>query len=206
MNKIVLASIVSMGLLAFNFAAKKHNEQLAKPAKIEGNFEKRLLDHVTTVRQTVGENASYNAEVAFFIDMKIHSGKKRFFVYDLKTNKIIDQGLVAHGSGSETGVPGKLKFSNVSQSLCTSLGKYEIGKSYDGQFGKAYKLHGLDASNSNAYARNIVLHKYSRMPYDEQQQPVCNSYGCPMVNEKYFDRIEKLIDGSDKGILLDIYY
>lgn len=206
MNKIVLASIVSMGLLAFNFAAKKRSEGLARTTKPEGELEKRLLNHVANVRQKIGENKSYNTNVAFFIDMKIHSGKNRFFIYDLKANKIIDQGLVAHGSGSETGVQGKLKFSNVSQSLCTSLGKYEIGESYNGQFGKAYKLRGLDASNSNAYARNIVLHHYSRMSYEEQQQPVCNSYGCPMVNEKYFDRIEKIIDGSDKGILLDIYY
>jgi hypothetical protein len=206
MNKMLLASVVSIGLLAFNFVAKKHTEQSAKSAKIERDFEKRLLIHVSNVKQTIAKNPTYNPDVAFFIDMKIHSGKNRFFVYDLKADKIIDQGLVAHGSGSETGIEGQLKFSNVSQSLCTSLGQYTIGESYIGRFGKAYKLRGLDNTNSNAYARNIVLHKYDPMPEEEQSGPIVNSYGCPTLSEKYFQRIEKILDGSEKTVLLDIYY
>lgn len=54
--------------------------------------------------------------------------------------------------------------------------------------------------------RNIVLHKYSKMPYEEQVDPVCNSLGCPMVNEIYFKRIEKILDASEKDMLLSIYY
>lgn len=176
------------------------------PSITDNTTEKRLLSHVKEVQIMTSKDARYNDKIAFFIDMKIPSGKNRFFVYNLKSNKIIDQGLVAHGSGSETGIEGQLKFSNVSKSLSTSLGKYATGISYNGQFGKAYKLHGLDKTNSNAFVRNIVLHKYSKVPYDEQTESICNSYGCPMVNEKFFKRIEELIDHSDKSIILDIYY
>lgn len=173
---------------------------------IDDTTEKRLLNHVKEVQILTTKKVSFNDKIAFFIDMKIPSGKNRFFVYDLKNRKIIDQGLVAHGSGSETGIEGKLKFSNVNKSLSTSLGKYATGVSYNGQFGKAYKLHGLDKTNSNAFDRNIVLHKYSKVPYSEQAESICNSYGCPMVNEQYFKRIEELIDHSEKSIILDIYY
>ena len=168
--------------------------------------EQRLLDRVKTVKQFISTNSKYNNELAFFIDMRIMSGKNRFIVYDLKNDKIVDQGLVAHGIGSETQNNEKLKFSNVNSSFCTALGKYYIGKDYLGKFGKAYKLYGLDPTNSNAFARSIVLHKYDKVPYEEQDGAICHSLGCPMVNGIYYGRIEKLIDTSKRNIILDIYY
>lgn len=94
--------------------------------------------------------------------------------------------MVAHGSGSETAVRGNLKFSNAPESRSTSLGKYSIGKPYNGKFGKAYRLHGLEKTNSNAFARSIVLHHYSAVPFDEQDHYIVNSQGCPMLNELFF--------------------
>jgi hypothetical protein len=168
--------------------------------------EQRLLERVKTIKQFVNTNLKFNNELAFFIDMRIMSGKNRFIVYDLKNDKIVDQGLVAHGIGSETQNNEELKFSNINSSFCTALGKYYIGKDYVGRFGKAYKLFGLDTTNSNAFERSIVLHKYDKVPYEEQNQPICHSLGCPMVNEIYYGRIEKLIDNSKRKIILDIYY
>jgi len=108
----------------------------------------RFDSHLNEIKKIISKSSKYNKNVAFFIDMRIPSGKNRFFVYDLKENKITDKGIVAHGSGSETGIKGKLQFSNVHNSLSTSLGKYAIGNSYNGKFGKAYKLYGLDKTNS----------------------------------------------------------
>jgi hypothetical protein len=166
----------------------------------------RLESQLQEVKKYIKNDSKWNHEVAFFIDMRIHSGKNRFFIYDLKKDKIIDQGLVAHGSGSETGIEGQLKFSNIDGSLCSSLGKYAIGHSYLGKFGKSYNLYGLDKTNSNALTRHIVLHKFAAVPYDEQESSICNSYGCPMVNEKFYQRVEKIIDNSKTKILLNIYY
>ncbi len=165
-----------------------------------------LTIQVNKIQKFIQSNPRYNKEIAFFIDMKIPSGKNRFYVYNFKKKSIVDKGLVAHGSGSETGIQGKLKFSNVNNSLATSLGKYYIGNSYFGSFGKAYKLYGLDKTNNNAFDRSVVLHKYFDVPYEEQTDYICNSYGCPMINEKYFKRIEKIIDNSKTNILLYIYY
>lgn len=168
--------------------------------------DKRIEFQIADLKKLINKNPQYNNKIAFFVDMKIPSGKNRFFVYDLKADKIIDKGLVAHGSGSETGTKGKLRFSNVPNSLSTSLGKYYIGKHYYGKFGRAYKLYGLDETNSNAFKRDIVFHYYYDVPYEEKDGYICNSFGCPMVNKKYFDRISRLIDSSESNILMSIYY
>jgi hypothetical protein len=191
--KKIFFGLIFMGLVFSSF--NKNNA-----------IDEKLNSQVEEVKKIIDSNSKYNEEIAFFIDMEIQSGKNRFFIYDLKADKIIDKGLVAHGSGSETGIHGKLKFSNVINSRSTSLGKYSIGNHYNGQFGKSYKLYGLNDTNSNAFVRSIVLHKFWAVPYEEQDKYICNSYGCPMVSEKYFERIEKIIDSSKKNIILSIYY
>ena len=207
MKKIIFI-VIPMAILfcSFGNTPSLSVEKLHRSSSLTTLTEQRLLDRVKTIKQFISTNSKYNNELAFFIDMRIMSGKNRFIVYDLKNDKIVDQGLVAHGIGSETQNNEKLKFSNVNSSFCTALGKYYIGKDYLGKFGKAYKLYGLDPTNSNAFARSIVLHKYDKVPYEEQDGAICHSLGCPMVNEIYYGRIEKLIDTSKRNIILDIYY
>ncbi|MBZ4035428.1 murein L,D-transpeptidase catalytic domain family protein [Flavobacterium sp. 17A] len=167
----------------------------------------RLNEHVNQIKEFTATNRNYNRKIAFFVDMKIKSGRNRFFVYDLEKNEIIDQGLVAHGSGSETGIKGDiLQFSNTPNSNCTSLGRYSVEKSYNGVFGKAFRLAGMDETNSNAMKRAIVLHKYREVPTDEQGYYIINSHGCPMVSELFFKRLEKIIDSSNSKIMLSVYY
>jgi hypothetical protein len=189
------------GLIFMGFVFSSFNKNYG-----DNSIDEKLSNQVVEVKKLISNTSKYNKEIAFFIDMEIQSGKNRFFIYDLKNDKIIDEGLVAHGSGSETGIPGKLKFSNIVNSRCTSLGKYSIGNHYYGQYGKSYKLYGLDKTNNNAFGRSIVLHEFWAVPYEEQDKNICNSYGCPMVNEKYFGRIEKIIDNSKTNIILSIYY
>jgi hypothetical protein len=167
----------------------------------------RLTDHVSEIKSFTTTNRGYSKKIAFLVDMKIKSGKNRFFVYDLENEKIIDQGLVAHGSGSETGIKGDiLQFSNAPNSNCTSLGRYSIEKSYTGVFGKAFRLNGLDDTNNNAMKRAIVLHRYKEVPDDEKEYYIINSHGCPMVSEVFFKRLEKVIENSDSKIMLYMYY
>ncbi|RKS01264.1 L,D-transpeptidase-like protein [Flavobacterium sp. 102] len=207
MKKIFLGCFTIMVLcFGYHFGLKK-KVSMTTSNHIKSNLtNERLKKQVDSIKAFVSKNTQYNQEVAFFIDMKINSGKNRFFIYNLKESTIVDQGLVAHGSGSETGIEGQLKFSNVPDSNTTSLGKYSIGHHYVGKFGKAYKLYGLDKTNSKAFDRYIVLHYYSKVPYEQSLEPICNSLGCPMVNEKFFNRLEKILDGSEKKVLLSIYY
>lgn len=201
----LLFSIVTLGL--GYWCAKKTDPQLSQSKRLSDEItQKRLLSKIKVLQQFLEKNPKYNNQLVFVVDLKIMSGKNRFFVYDLKQNKITDQGLMAHGSGSETGKEDELHFSNIPDSNTTSLGMYAIGKDYVGKFGKAYKLFGLDKTNDKAFERFIVLHHYEKVPYEEQDSPICNSLGCPMVNEIFFGRLEKLIDASEKPILLYLYY
>lgn len=149
---------------------------------------------------------NYNQDLAVFINFRIHSGKYRYFLYDLKNNKILQKAIVAHGDGSVTKNSSALSFSNVDGSHQSSLGKYEIKESYYGKFGKAYRLDGLDKTNSNARSRAIVLHSYYCIPDKESVQPVCLSFGCPMLSKKTFNETAKYIDRSEKIILLYAFY
>jgi len=152
------------------------------------------------------QNGKYSSKVAVFIDMKIPSKYYRFFVVNLANDSIMDRTLVAHGSGSETGTPDSLQFSNIPNSYMTSLGTYKIGSEYIGNFGRSFRLNGLDPTNSKALARAVVLHRYSCVPDEEQLYPICNSLGCPMLSEGFFPEMEKYIDASSKPLLMEIYY
>jgi hypothetical protein len=148
-----------------------------------------------------------NVDYAFVIDMRIPSSKKRFFVYNLKKDSLITSGFVAHGTGSET-FKGALVFSNVPDSRCSSLGKYKIGGSYKGMYGFSYKLAGLDSTNNKAFERAIVLHGHACVP-DEQNNdwPICFSYGCPMVSTKFLQTLKGYISKQGKTpILMEIIY
>ena len=206
MKKSILF-LVLIGIFGLSFACRNKSENSSvRNSEPAYSYDEKLKSEVTEIRRFLGRSSKYNSDVAFFLDMRIESGKSRFFIYDLKNSKLLDKGLVGHGTGSETGIAGKLQFSNTKDSHATSLGKYTIGNSYTGMFGKAYKLYGLDATNSNAFDRNVVLHKYADVPFEEQENTICNSYGCPMVNEKFFGSLEKIIDNSKKKIILVIYY
>ncbi|GEN74632.1 murein L,D-transpeptidase catalytic domain family protein [Chryseobacterium hagamense] len=149
---------------------------------------------------------NYNQDLAVFINFRIHSGKYRYFLYDLKNNKIVQKAIVAHGDGSIIKNSSALRFGNTDGSHQSSLGKYEIRESYTGKFGKAYRLDGLDESNSNARSRAIVLHSYDSVPDKESSQPACLSFGCPMLSKKAFSETSKYIDQSDKTIILYAFY
>ena len=152
------------------------------------------------------KDKKYNQELAIFINFRIPSNKFRFFIYDLKNNKILEKAIVAHGSGSVVEGSNDLVFSNTENSYQSSLGKYEIGSSYIGKFGKAYQLKGLDKTNSNALKRAIVLHSYYCISDVETKELACLGLGCPMLSPNFFKVAEKYIDGSKKPIILYAFY
>ena len=195
-----------MFLLPINIFSKNGDNKSFVGSELTVETKEKLLLQVKRIKKLVRNSSNYNQQIAFFIDMQVMSGKNRFFVYDLKNDLLLDSGLVAHGFGSRIKADGDQKFSNENGSLCSSLGSYGVGQSHNGRFGKAYKLHGLDASNNKSFSRNIVLHKSKDVPYEEQNNQIEYSFGCPMVNEKYYERIEKRIDASKRTIILDIYY
>ncbi|KQR94712.1 hypothetical protein ASG01_02215 [Chryseobacterium sp. Leaf180] len=152
------------------------------------------------------QNSVYNQDVAVFINFKIHSGKFRYFVYDLKNNRILQQATVSHGSGSVIKNSENLRFSNTENSYQSSLGFYKISESYEGNFGKSYRLDGLSATNSKARERAIVLHPYKSVNDFETSTHSALSLGCPMLSPKAFLATAKILDDSKNNILLYAFY
>lgn len=157
-------------------------------------------------RYNVQSKNKYSNSIAVFIDMHISSKYFRCFVVDLKTDSIVSRGLCAHGSGSEIPNTDSLQFSNTPNSYMSSLGIYQIGTKYTGNFGLSYKLYGLESSNNNAYKRVVVMHPYSCVPDEEQTYPICNSLGCPMLSDNYMKEMIKFVDQEPKPVLMVMYY
>jgi hypothetical protein len=136
--------------------------------------------------------------------MRLPSYQKRFFVYDLNKDSIINSGLVTHGRCNEYWLEGR-KYGNAPGCGCTSLGKYKVGNAYQGRFGLAFKLYGLDKTNDKAFERFVVLHSHSCVPETEVNNEICQSDGCPTVAPGFLKQLEPLIKGSHKPVLLWIF-
>lgn len=152
------------------------------------------------------KNKTSNDKVIGIIDYTLHSSKKRFFVYDLKTNKIIRSHHTAHGSGSANpkNKGYAIKFSNVNMSKCSSIGAAVTGVYYNGKYGRSLKLHGLEPTNSNLYSRSVVIHKslYVTDKYIAQVGRCGLSWGCPAVDPAIKD---SLLDILPKGTFIYMY-
>jgi hypothetical protein len=202
---------------------KSKKKEKKKPAAVNKKVKQTNRDHdskktadvssahrasISYKADQLSEYASRNdlsTQYFFLIDMSIASGRNRFFVYNMEKGSIVLSGLVAHGSCNETYLS-RPRFSNKPNCGCSSLGRYKVGEFYRGKYGKSFRLHGLDNSNSNAYKRAVVIHGYDCVP-DEEISPMvlCNSQGCPMVSYNFFDKLSRIINQSDKPILLWIY-
>jgi L,D-transpeptidase catalytic domain len=166
---------------------------------------KKVKANYLSVKKYAAKN-NCSGDYIFVINMRIPCYKKRFFVYNAVKDSLVETALVSHGIGSET-FKGELIFSNVPNSMCSSLGKYKIGESYKGIWGFSYRLRGLDSTNSKALERAVVLHSYPTIPDKEiGTSPVVFSHGCPMVSPVFLEKLKGYISKAKKPILLSIIY
>jgi hypothetical protein len=201
---LLIFLITSGGWYYSKFHTVKNTALKATIPALDSAGEKKLLHHISFLKQ-YSLTKKYNTDIAFVIDMNIESGKKRFFVIDLKSDSVIDAGLVTHGRCNRNWLSGR-KYSNEVGSGCSSLGLYKIGTAYKGRFGLAYKLHGLDATNSNAYQRFVVLHSMECVPEAEVfPYPICQSDGCPTVSPGFLKKLQVLLNSSSNPVLLYLY-
>lgn len=154
----------------------------------------------------------FNQKYALLINMKIHSGKNRLFVWDFEGDSVLFKGLCGHGccdnqwASDETKT--NPKFSNVPESHCSSLGKYKIGERGVSSWGIKlnYILYGLESSNSKALERQIVLHSWDMVSESEvYPEGTPEGWGCPVVSNETMRKLDQLIRYSRKPVLLWIY-
>ena len=151
----------------------------------------------------------FNQDYYFLVDLSIHSGKNRFFIYDFQSKKILDKNLVTHGSCDQFEENPekwkKVKFDNRMDSHCSMKGKYKIGNRDYSSWGinVKYWLHGLESTNNDAVKRVVVLHSWNAVKNKEiypKYAPL--SWGCPAVSNEFMEKLDKKLQKSDKPVLL----
>jgi hypothetical protein len=137
---------------------------LALPARLPaqargGNPRDVILAQIARREQQKAGDRLWRTDIVGIADFGLHSSQPRFHFVNLEAGRV-DSYLVTHGSGSDPEHDGWLNwFSNVPESLCTSRGAYMTYGWYTGRFGTSIRLDGLEADNSNALDRAIVMHR-----------------------------------------------
>ncbi len=147
----------------------------------------------------------YNRHIAIMIDYARHSGRRRFVVWDFDAGRPLCCYPVSHGSGSDR--PHRrsayARFSNIDGSHLSSLGHALVAERYTGRYGTAYRLDGLDTSNSNLRSRCIVLHGWPHTTsYPLWPLPTVGSWGCPVLSERAMRRVDAILQNAGNVVLL----
>jgi hypothetical protein len=134
------------------------------------------------------------------VDFNQPSTNKRLYVFDTVAKKV-NTYYVAHGRGSEgakdDGIPEI--FSNQNHSNSSSLGIYRTLNEYNGNHGRSLRLEGLEATNSNALDRAVVMHTadYVSESFIRRSGRLGRSQGCFAVERSVGDTlIDELKDGA----------
>jgi hypothetical protein len=133
------------------------------------------------------------------VNFDLHSANPRLFLFDCVVGQV-SKHLCAHGKGSDPDHNGMADlFSNKDGSNCTSLGIYHCDVTYTGEHGKSLYLDGLEATNSAARSRHIVMHgaDYVSQDWVNDQGKIGRSLGCPAIPMGQVENIiPKLMGGS----------
>jgi hypothetical protein len=128
----------------------------AQPLTIDARSA-RILDVARREVVRAG-NVLWRRDIVGIADFGVHSSLPRFHFANLEAGTVSSH-LVAHGLGSDPEHDGWLHwFSNEVGSNATSRGAYISYEWYKGKYGTSIRLGGLDAENSNAIDRAIVMH------------------------------------------------
>lgn len=207
-------STILVCLLLFSCKSESRKEYIAvsenQVKKPEIDFTKTKIKAEEALKFC--KSKGFSTDFCILIDMSLHSGVKRFFVWDFKKQKVLKKYLVGHGCGmnswSRDQSKDKPQFSNEDGSHLSSLGKYKLGgRGYsDWGINVKYLMHGLDESNSNALKRFIVFHSWNLMS-DEEIFPHGSpeGWGCPTISNNAMREIDPKIQNSEKPVLMWIY-
>ena len=143
------------------------------------------------------EKGLVEKDILTVIDFSMSSTKKRLWVIDLISNKILFNTVVSHGMKS--GIEYASSFSNEMNSNKSSLGFYVTGETYFGKHGLSLKLDGQERGiNDNARNRSVVMHgaQYANPSILKAQGFLGRSQGCPAVPEAVKEQIINTVKGK----------
>ena len=149
----------------------------------------------------------YNRQIAIFVDLSRHSGRRRFVVWDFVRARPVLMCPVSHGSGSMTSRvrSAYARLSNEDGSHLSSVGRALVAERYVGRYGVSYRLDGLDATNSNLRPRCVVLHGWectTNTPI--WPRATVGSFGCPVLSRDMMAVVDDILQDKS-GVILDIF-
>lgn len=173
---------------------------------------------VSSLRKKAGEalifckNNKLNTNYCLLINAGLHSGLNRFYIWSFNKDTFISSFPVSHGCGNNPWNSDESKtnpcFSNVEGSHCSSLGKYKIGERGRSDWGihVKYLMHGLEQSNRNALARQIVFHSWESIP-DQEVYPAGTSegWGCAAISNNNMLYVDSLLRKEKVPFLMWVY-
>jgi len=147
-------------------------------------LEKRVLDHALR-RYTYLKHTEELTETKYLtvIDFSLYCNKKRLWVIDMDSKKVVFNEWVAHGAKSSDTYA--KYFSNKHSSNKSSLGFYTTGGLYNGSNKLSLKLNGLEKGfNDNAFARGVVIHgaNYISEEIVNRNDRIGRSYGLSLIH------------------------
>lgn len=147
----------------------------------------------------------YNSRIALFVDLSLHSGRRRFVVWSFEQQRPILCCPVSHGSGAQRShVRSRYaEVSNEDGSHLSSIGRALIAERYEGSYGVAYRLDGLDDTNSNLRSRCVVLHGWEyTTSFPIYPLATVGSWGCPVLSTRMMRRVDEILKNESNVVLL----
>lgn len=146
----------------------------------------------------------YNCRVALLWDLAMHSGRRRLALWNFEKGCAEHVFVAGHGSGSRRSHARSAyaRVSNEDGSHLSSCGRALIAERYEGRYGVAYRLDGLDESNSALRGRCVVLHGWE-FTTDRPLWPLpsVGSWGCPVVSRRAMALLDEVLRHEERVVL-----
>ena len=153
------------------------------------------------------QERGFNTRVALMMDLGCHTGRRRFVVWDFQQGGVLHSFPASHGSGSAQSHvrSAYAKCSNEDGSHLSSIGKCLIAERYGGRYGVAYRLDGLEESNSALRERCVVLHGWRyTTSFPIYPFPTVGSWGCPVLSRRAMRIVDEILQ-REKEVVLWMY-
>ncbi len=214
----IFISVIILCIAAYGLLGTSSTQTVVTEVTRESIADRKIKADLQILRTKAKEalafckTKKFNTDFCILIDMSIHSGAKRFFVWDLKGDSVQYSFLVGHGCcnnpWSQDASKDSPNFSNVDGSHCSSLGKFKLGERAYSDWGIniKYIMHGLDKTNSNAQSRLIVFHSWEVVS-DKEVYPAGTpeGWGCPTISNNSMRIIDPKLKASQKPVLMWIF-
>lgn len=167
-------------------------EKAGLPKRAINNVLSYLLDSNTDRSKIANDRMA-------IIDYTQPSTEQRLYILNLKTGNFAKR-FAAHGKKSGNLYASDFSKSNTTNSFQTTIGFHVFAEIYDGKHGRSYRIDGLEARNSNARKRDIVIHgaMYATTDFVEMRKKdgayvrLGLSLGCPAVSPNTMDLLLEL--------------